>query len=178
MGIQMDSATVQRGVAWKPVAVDCGPFVDLGVTVGSMVRMRWLTVLGLALLAGTAWGWRGEVLRVYDGNVVSVRYGRGPANVQLYGIIVPKRGEPLSNAARELTKSLVKGARTVRVLPAEDPRPGIVGWVFVKRTCLNHALVKAGLARWDQARAPNDKALARLEDEARRARRGIWAHSK
>lgn len=140
--------------------------------------MRWLTVGALALVAGTAWGWRGEVIRVYDGNTLSVRYGRGPANVELFGITVPGRGEPLSSEARELTRKLVKGARTVRVLPADDPRPGVVGWVFVKRTCLNHELVKAGLARWDRARAPDDKALARLEAEARRARRGVWASTK
>ena len=40
---------------------------------------------------------------------------------------------------------------------------------------LNQELVRAGLAWWYRRYAPGNRTLARLEDEAREARRGLWA---
>jgi len=40
---------------------------------------------------------------------------------------------------------------------------------------LNQELVRAGLAWWYRQYARGDGALERLEDEARAARRGLWA---
>jgi micrococcal nuclease len=40
--------------------------------------------------------------------------------------------------------------------------------------CLNHEIVRAGLAWWFRRYAPNDEVLRKLEDEARRGRRGVW----
>jgi endonuclease YncB( thermonuclease family) len=40
---------------------------------------------------------------------------------------------------------------------------------------LNHEIVKAGFAWWFRGYAPNDEMLKRLEEEARLAKRGLWA---
>jgi endonuclease YncB( thermonuclease family) len=40
---------------------------------------------------------------------------------------------------------------------------------------LNYEIIKAGLAWWFRRYAPNDKALEKLESDAREARRGLWA---
>jgi micrococcal nuclease len=40
---------------------------------------------------------------------------------------------------------------------------------------LNHEIVKAGFAWWFRRYAPNDEMLKRLEEEARLAKRGLWA---
>jgi micrococcal nuclease len=39
----------------------------------------------------------------------------------------------------------------------------------------NHELVRSGLAWWFEKYAPGDATLARLEAEAREARRGLWS---
>jgi endonuclease YncB( thermonuclease family) len=46
---------------------------------------------------------------------------------------------------------------------------------FIGGRRLSHELVRAGLARWDRKMAPEDAGLARMEAEARAARRGFWA---
>lgn len=43
---------------------------------------------------------------------------------------------------------------------------------------LNHELVKAGLAWWVRQYAPENAEVARLEKEAREAKRGLWRDSK
>ena len=42
---------------------------------------------------------------------------------------------------------------------------------------LGAELVRAGLAWWYREYAPEDRELARLEAEARKARRGLWANA-
>jgi micrococcal nuclease len=40
---------------------------------------------------------------------------------------------------------------------------------------LNHELVRSGFAWWYRKYAPHDEQLARLEQDARNAKRGLWA---
>lgn len=137
---------------------------------------RVLTIAVVLLASHPASAWKGEVTQVYDGDYISARYGRGYANVRLEGIAAPARGQPYSRRSRALTRKLV-GDKTIRVLPngESDRNARIIARVFVGQLCVNHELVRAGLAWWDRKNAPDDKKLARLEAAARKARRGLWS---
>jgi endonuclease YncB( thermonuclease family) len=50
-----------------------------------------------------------------------------------------------------------------------------VGEVYVDGEAMSHALLRAGLAWWNPRYAPEDAELERLQNEARAARRGLWA---
>ena len=63
----------------------------------------------------------------------------------------------------ELTKKL-----------GEEEEVTLYGRVRVGKTWLHEALLKAGWA-WVMPSARNDAALVKLEDEARQAKRGLWA---
>mgnify|MGYP006292529143 CR=1 FL=1 len=73
-------------------------------------------------------------------------------------------------------RSLV-GGKKVLIDPKERDRYGRnVADVYVSRAkCLNHALVRAGLAWWYERYAPGDQVLRRLQAQARRERRGLWS---
>ena len=50
--------------------------------------------------------------------------------------------------------------------------------VFLAAACVNHEMVRAGLAWWFRRYAPRDRKLQALEEEARDARRGLWVEEE
>jgi micrococcal nuclease len=50
--------------------------------------------------------------------------------------------------------------------------------VFVDDLDVNLELVRRGLAWWYRQYSPKDKELAPAEEEARKAKRGLWADAK
>ncbi len=138
-------------------------------------------VLGamLFLLApGVATASEGErtvrVARVLDGDSVVLTDG---TQVRYVGINAPEAGEPLSDAARTLNRTLVEG-REVRVVPGPKRRDGYgrtLALVHAGDLLVNAELLRAGMAHV-MIFEPLAEAelLARVEREARSARRGIW----
>ncbi len=118
----------------------------------------------------------GKVVGVADGDTVTVLVDHHRrVRVRLHGVDCPEKKQAFGKRAKQLTSRLVFG-KTVRVKVATTDRYGrTVGEVFVGDQSLNEALVKAGLAWWYKKYARRAKVLAVLEDEARRARRGLWA---
>lgn len=136
----------------------------------------------LALLAPTGAlaapvSWSGKVVGVADGDTVTVLHGQTPVKIRLHGIDAPEKAQPFGEKAKQLTSSLVFG-KEVRVEVVTKDRYGrTVARVHVDARCLNEELLKAGLAWWYRQYSPRDKKLAALEDEARKARRGLWAEA-
>jgi endonuclease YncB( thermonuclease family) len=129
----------------------------------------------LVATAGAAEEFRGRVVGVTDGDTITVlRDGRG-TTVRLAGIDAPERRQAYSQRARQFTAALAYG-RTVTVRVAgRDRYARILGDVILPDgRSLNQELVRAGFAWWFR-KYSRDPRLARLEEEAREGRRGLWA---
>ena len=100
--------------------------------------------------------------------------GKGE-RIRLHGIDCPEKRQAFGKRAKQLTSNLVFG-KTVTVQVVDHDRYGrTVGVVLLPDgRSLNHELVRAGLA-WMYRRYTNDRSLSDLEEEARVARRGLWA---
>ncbi len=98
-----------------------------------------------------------------------------PPNNRLHGIDCPEKRQAFGNRAKQFTSTLVFGT-TVTVQFVDRDRYGrTVGEVLLPDgRSLNHELVRAGPA-WMYRRYTNDQSLNDLEEEARVARRGLWA---
>ena len=118
----------------------------------------WLGLLALLLLGGPEVRaearspieppFQAKVVRVFDGDTVEVLRDQVPLRIRLEGIDCPERAQAWSRKATELTTRLAAGkTATIRVLDVDRH----YAW-------FNH-----------------EDALARLESEARAARRGIWS---
>jgi micrococcal nuclease len=139
----------------------------------------------LFLAAGTLlWGlsasaqeeFSGKVVGVTDGDTIKVlRLGR-QVRVRLYGIDCPEKKQAFGNRAKRYTSDLVF-AKTVTVKVKDiDRYQRIVGEVILPDgRNLNQELVRAGLAWWYQRYAKTDRKLERLEQIARKNKRGLWA---
>src|SRR4051794_31647060 len=130
---------------------------------------------------------RGQVLRAVDGDTLVVRLDGGRRErVRLIGVDTPESVKPgtapqcWSHRAAAYTARATRHRR-VKLRPGREPRDRygrLLAYVAVgaRELDLQEALLRGGLAR-PLAIAPNvDRAAryARLADEARQARRGLW----
>jgi len=141
-------------------------------------RMIRLTSLILFLIAAPAYAedWQGKVVHIDDGDTITVLHDREQVKIGLYGIDAPEGAQPLGNRANQMTGDLAAG-KIVTVKPKDNDRYGrtVAGIILPDGRSLTQELARAGLA-WHYVRyVPRDKELARLEAEAREAKRGLWA---
>jgi len=133
--------------------------------------------LSLALIAGQtlAADFTGRVVGVSDGDTITVLHNGKGEQIRLHGIDSPEKRQAFGHRAKQFTSNLVF-AKTVMVQVMDRDRYGrTVGVVLLPDgRSLNHELVRAGLA-WMYRRYTNDQSLSGLEEEARGARRGLWA---
>ena len=167
----MDRQTVDAGNRCPAMRVGPTPFVIVAA-------------LGL-LSAGTQSMPRANqsfaVRYVLDGDTIDVA---GVGRVRLLGIDAPELGsgsdtpEPFAREARDRLASLAE-RRWVRLEADGDERDSYrraLAYVFrTDGVLLNVEVVRAGLARVSTRRALRElSALQRAEQEAQRARRGMW----
>jgi endonuclease YncB( thermonuclease family) len=116
--------------------------------------------------------WAGVVVKIHDGDTISVVRRGHAEKVRLAGIDCPELRQSYGHRARNFTSRLASGQMvTVRVQGTDeyDRRLGVV--LLPDGRSLNRELVAAGLA-WKTSK---NKGLAQLETSARRAKRGLWA---
>ena len=119
--------------------------------------------------------YKGKVVRVADGDTITVLRDKRPQKIRLHGIDTPEKAQAFGQQAKKFTTALVAG-KVVRVKVMATDRYGrTVGVVHLGAKCLNEALLRAGLA-WHYKQYSKSKRYAALEVEARRKKRGLWAH--
>jgi micrococcal nuclease len=167
-------------------------------------RRPWQAILVIVLLAAiAAWQqWHPEssqpassraieagtyrVARVVDGDTFVIVVDGGKDRVRLIGANTPETVkpdwpvEPWGPEASQFTKEFLAGGE-VRLEFDGQPRDKyerILAYVWVGDRMLNEELIRAGLAhaemQYHYSRAMKTR-FRRAEEEARRARRGIWS---
>jgi micrococcal nuclease len=136
-----------------------------------------LLLVLLVLFPSLSWAWSGKVVGVTDGDTITVLHAGRGEKIRLYGIDCPEKGQDFGTRAKQATSTLVFG-KVVEVEPVDvDRYGGTVALVTVGTTLVNEELVREGLA-WVYTRYCKRsvcRAWGLLEEEAREARRGLWA---
>jgi endonuclease YncB( thermonuclease family) len=119
--------------------------------------------------------WSGRVVGVQDGDSITVMRQQESVQVRLHGVDCPELHQAFGEAAKKLTSTLVFGV-TVRVRRVTADRYGrmVAVVTLADGRVLQEELLRAGLAWWFRRYAPKEARLARLEEEAREARLGLW----
>jgi endonuclease YncB( thermonuclease family) len=116
----------------------------------------------------------GVVVKIHDGDTISVVRRGHPEKVRLAGIDCPDLRQAFGGRAKAFTSRLASGQMvTVRVRGSDAQGRRIAVVLLPDGRSLNRELVAAGLA-W-KTRESSNKELAKLERDARRAKRGLWA---
>ncbi|MEW5966464.1 MAG: thermonuclease family protein [Pseudomonadota bacterium] len=142
--------------------------------------MRFLIALAL-LFAQAAWAnpLDGVVIVVIDGDTVLFKpdqyhpSSRAFLKVRLAGIDAPEAGQLHGEAATRVLKNLALKQRARLHTVATDRYGRTLGRLELGGLDINAELVRRGHA-WASSRDAADP-LRKMQDEARRARRGLWS---
>lgn len=119
----------------------------------------------------------GMVLHVDDGDSFVVAMHGREVRVRIAEIDAPEAGQPYGERARAALAGLVEG-RVVRIDEVDSDRYGrVVAHVAANGFDVGAELVRRGAARVYRSYATS-AALDEIENEARSARRGLWALSE
>lgn len=126
----------------------------------------------------------GPVTRISDGDtfamLVDTPSGKREVKVRLDGVDAPEAHQEFGARAKEFTASHlfdIDHGKTVKVLFCDMDRYGrIVGQVHLPDgKILNREIVAAGYAWWFQKYAPKASELRDLQEQAKAAKKGLWA---
>lgn len=118
----------------------------------------------------------GSVVSVLDGDTIKVLHNSHAERIRLHGIDCPEKGQPYGNRAKHAASALVFGKEVTVQTHGLDRYGRTIGDVMLPDgTNVNHELVKGGWCWWYRKYAPDNSRLERLEQDAREAKKGLWA---
>jgi endonuclease YncB( thermonuclease family) len=115
------------------------------------------------------------VVSVHDGDtVLCLDRDNAQRKVRLVGIDAPEIGQPFGTKSRDGLRALVLRKSVLVHEHGEDRYGRTLGSLEVDGGDVALLMLSSGLA-WQFTRYSDDEVLAAAEDEARAARRGLWA---
>lgn len=120
----------------------------------------------------------GNVISITDGDTINISDAGKIVHVRLYGIDCPEKKQDYGEQAAKATSDLVLGKSVSVEIIEKDRDNRMVGVVTLSDgRNLNHILVAQGMAWWYKDCAPKSWRLKKLEEEARKAKLGLWSQA-
>lgn len=144
--------------------------------------MKWLPALLCLLLLARCTppareetgGLNGKVVGVADGDTFTLLLpDNSTKKIRLHGVDAPERRQPFGTVSRQRLSELIF-QKQVSVEEKDVDRYGrIVGIAFVNGESVNEEMLRSGLV-WHYTQYDQNHEWAQLQEEARRARKGLW----
>jgi endonuclease YncB( thermonuclease family) len=120
---------------------------------------------------------KGRVVKIVDGDTYDLLLPDGTLRIRMEGIDAPEKGMAYYHAAKNYLGALCSG----KVIRAEYQKTDRYGRCLAKSylpdgTELSASMLAAGMA-WHYKKYNQEAYLDRLERQARKARKGLWAES-
>lgn len=138
-----------------------------------------LLLVALLALPGHALTLTGKVIKVADGDTLTILVDGQKERIRLVGIDTPEKKQPVwGPRTKDFTTRLAMG-KTVRVetdVEERDRYGRVLGYVYVGKTFLNLELVRQGYAMLytSPPNVAHTDAFLAAQREAREAGRNIW----
>ncbi len=136
--------------------------------------MKTLILLILFSLLSVTDSFKAKVIGVYSGDTIVVSTSNDKQiKVRLEGIDCPELDQEYGDSAKMATVALCfkKDVRIEKV--GLDTYGRTLAYVYVGDICLNKELLRLGMA-WQYKEYNTDPELAKLEDDARANKTGLW----
>lgn len=139
--------------------------------------MRTIIQIVFLLLAASAQAkgdLTGITVGVADGDTLTVLTGQDEVRVRLAEIDAPEKSQAFGKASKQSLAGLCYRKRTMVQVRDVDRYGRVVGHVVCGSIDANRTQLTNGMA-WVYAGYAKDSSLYRLQDAARRAKRGLWS---
>jgi len=118
----------------------------------------------------------GKVVAIKEGDVIVVRVKNRPIALRIYGIDCPELPQEFGEEAKDYTfRKCFNRDVTYRMRGMDKEGRTIAEVQLPKNSNLGWEILRSGFAWWDRENAPKQEVLGKLEEEARQAKRGLWA---
>jgi endonuclease YncB( thermonuclease family) len=141
-----------------------------------MTRVHRASILFFLSLSTSLFGqtFAGRVVRVIDGDTISVLAARTEIRIRLAECDAPESSQPFGYRAKQFTSSLVFGRDVTVIVQGTDRYRRTIAHITTDQGLdLSTELIRAGFAWWYRQYSRNPE-LGVLEIEARAAKRGLW----
>ena len=139
-----------------------------------MVSSR-VALIGALLFAHCAYAEvSGKVIGISDGDTLTLLSGREQIKVRLTEIDAPEKAQLFGNRSRQSLSTLCFNKTATLDDQGKDRYGRTLARVYCDGIDANAEQVRRGMA-WVYDRYVTDRSLYGLQDEARAARRGLWA---
>jgi endonuclease YncB( thermonuclease family) len=139
------------------------------------MRVCWL-LLPLLLAAQTAWAeiYSGKVVRVSDGDTLTLLIDRKQIKVRLNEIDAPESKQAFGQRSKQSLSELCAGRQATVRSSGRDKYDRVLGRVECGGIDANAEQVRRGMA-WVYDRYVTDRGLYALQNDARASHLGLWA---
>ena len=117
-----------------------------------------------------------KVIRIIDGDTMEILYQNTPIKIRLAHIDCPEKRskQPFGTQAKKALSDLCFGQQVTLNSQNSDRYRRLIAIVTnSKKQIVNQEMVKLGMA-WHFTKYSSDKTYAKLEQEARKKRNGLW----
>jgi len=136
--------------------------------------MKLLITIVFSILLSTS-AFTALVIGVTDGDTIVVLTGdKEQIKIRLEGIDCPEYKQDFGYKAKQATSNLCFNKEVRIEKSGVDQYGRTLAFVYVGDICVNKELLKLGMA-WHYKHYNKDPELARLEDNARAAKVGLWS---
>ncbi len=116
----------------------------------------------------------GKVIRVSDGDTITLLVDKTKVKVRLAGIDAPETGQDFGQKSKQLLASYVAG-KVVKVDVSGKDRYGrSIGTIYAGKVNVNASMVRAGMA-WQYLKYDKSKELRDAQTHAKTHKLGLWS---
>ncbi len=146
-----------------------------------LLLLLFFIVFRIIVSPSSVFAWSGKVVKVTDGDTITVLTEGKQKKVRLYGIDCPEYQQPHWQEASRVTRQIVLG-QTVDINPIDiDPYGRTVALVWQREILLNVELVRLGLAWVYPQFCTTDWPCHQMEElqiHAKEGRVGLWSDDR
>ncbi len=116
----------------------------------------------------------GQVVRIADGDTLTLLVDTRQVKVRLWGIDAPEKDQAFGTRSKQALAQAVMGKTVVVHSHGTDRYGRTLGWVVAGGATVNLDQVRNGMAWWYQQYAPKAADLAQAQRQAQAQRKGLW----
>ena len=115
-----------------------------------------------------------KVLKVGDGDTITIQMDGEKKKRRLYGIDTPEIDQSFGTEAKQFLSDQILNKEVEIEVKDTDRYKRLVAVVYLNNKSMNEQLLKEGWAWWYEAYAKKEYKYKELQEEAQRRKRGMW----